>query len=377
MAVTTGTINTAHRGEVLIQTQRLHRVRRLRAGVGAVPLVSRDDLHSVRGITKHRILQCDLTVCDLKNLVVDGLHRLNETVEFLLRLRLGRLHHQGARNRERQGGGMETEVHQALTHVLSGHMRTVGQLTHIQDALVTHQPARAGVQYGELIVQFLRHIVGVQYRICGRALQTLSAAHRDIHPADRQHPGRSEERLRNRKRRAFRQVTFSVSGVGITGQVLHQVLPHRQGAHAGAAAAVRNGEGLVQVQVGDVAAELTGLRKAHLRIQVSAIHIHLPARSVHQLAHLGHLLLKHAVRGGVGDHNACDRIAVLLNLCLQILNIDRAVGCGCHTRNLKPSQCGGCGIRAVCRERNEHSIALMVTISLVVGADGTQTGVLA
>ena len=52
------------------------------------------------------------------------------------------------------------------------------------------------------------------------------------------------------------------AGVGVQrvdGQVRRQVLAHRDRADAGPAAAVRDAEGLVQVEVRDVAAELAGL----------------------------------------------------------------------------------------------------------------------
>ena len=54
----------------------------------------------------------------------------------------------------------------------------------------------------------------------------------------------------------------------------------------GPAAAVRDAEGLVQVQVRHVGAELARLGQADQRVQVRAVHVHLPAVRVDDLADL-------------------------------------------------------------------------------------------
>ena len=56
-----------------------------------------------------------------------------------------------------------------------------------------------------------------------------------------------------------------------------QVCTHAYGAHAGAAAAVRYTECLVQVQVGYVSAEFPRRCDAYQCVQVGSIDIHLPA----------------------------------------------------------------------------------------------------
>src|SRR3546814_13106724 len=68
--------------------------------------------------------------------------------------------------------------------------------------------------------------------------------------------------------------------------------------HARSAAAVRDAEGLVQVEVADVRAELAGPCKPHLRVQVRAVQIDLPARLVDDVADLGHLRRPDERRGG-------------------------------------------------------------------------------
>src|SRR3546814_3492827 len=75
--------------------------------------------------------------------------------------------------------------------------------------------------------------------------------------------------------------------------------------HARSAAAVRDAEGLVQVEVADVRAELAGPCKPHLRVQVRAVQIDLPARLVDDVADLGHRLLEHAMGRRIGDNDGC------------------------------------------------------------------------
>ena len=67
------------------------------------------------------------------------------------------------------------------------------------------------------------------------------------------------------------------------------------GPDARAAAAVRDAERLVQVQVRDVGAELAGLCEADERVQVGAVDVHLAARVVHEPADLADRLLVDAV----------------------------------------------------------------------------------
>src|SRR5690606_3712838 len=93
---------------------------------------------------------------------------------------------------------------------------------------------------------------------------------------------------------------------------------------AGAAAAVRDAERLVQVEVADVGAELAGLGPAEQRVEVGAVHVDLAAGLVHQAADLGDGLLVDAVRGGVGDHDGGDRALVLGQLGAEVVQVDVA-----------------------------------------------------
>ena len=73
-------------------------------------------------------------------------------------------------------------------------------------------------------------------------------------------------------------------GGGGPGRNCARCAPTADRTDAGAAAAVRNAEGLVQVQVRDVGAELARRGEADQRIQVRAVDVHLAAVRVHDLA---------------------------------------------------------------------------------------------
>ena len=63
--------------------------------------------------------------------------------------------------------------------------------------------------------------------------------------------------------------------------------PHPDRADPGATATVRDGEGLVQVQVRHVAAEFTRLGDPDQGVEVGAVDVHLAAVPVDDVAHLG------------------------------------------------------------------------------------------
>ena len=79
-------------------------------------------------------------------------------------------------------------------------------------------------------------------------------------------------------------------------QIRRQMRGHANRSHPGAAAAVRNRERLVQVQVADVGADRRRARQPDLRVHVGAVHVHLAAVLVDDRADLADVVLEHAVR---------------------------------------------------------------------------------
>jgi hypothetical protein len=136
----------------------------------------------------------------------------------------------------------------------------------------------------------------------------------------------------------------------MTGKERREVLRHTDGAHAGAATAVRDGEGLVQVEVAHVGADVAGAREAHLCVHVGAVHVHLAAVGVDRAQMSLMDLLKHAVRGRVGDHEAAQRLSlVLLGLGAEVGHIDVARSSHLTTTTSMPGHHRAGGIGAVGR----------------------------
>ena len=71
---------------------------------------------------------------------------------------------------------------------------------------------------------------------------------------------------------------------------------HTDGPDARAAATVRDAEGLVQIQVGDVSSELAGLGEAHQGVEVGAVDVYLSPGVMNHGADVGHGCLENTVR---------------------------------------------------------------------------------
>ena len=65
--------------------------------------------------------------------------------------------------------------------------------------------------------------------------------------------------------------------------------------HAWATTTVRNAERFVQVQVANIAAQITRTRQTNHRVHIRAVDINLPTKIMNDLAHVNHSFLKHTV----------------------------------------------------------------------------------
>ena len=72
----------------------------------------------------------------------------------------------------------------------------------------------------------------------------------------------------------------------VPGEERRQVRRDADRAHARPAAAVRDAEGLVEVQVADVRAEIARPAQTHLGVHVRPVHVDLPAVTVDDVADL-------------------------------------------------------------------------------------------
>ena len=148
-------------------------------------------------------------------------------------------------------------------------------------------------------------------------------------------------------------------------------------AHARAAATVRDAERLMQVQVGNVAAELARLSQPDHRVHVRAIDINLAAGLVDRVAHLNHLRVKHAVGGRVGDHDRGDLTLIRFDLRGKIALVDRTVISGLDNHHAQARQDSRGRVRAVRGGRDEAHIAVSFATGLMVLADREQARVFA
>ena len=139
-----------------------------------------------------------------------------------------------------------------------------------------------------------------------RRASPLAAHHRDVHPRDRQdrcasRTARRDDRRRSRSpSRASRRAGMSGT---MPGQERREMRLARDRTDARAAAAVRNAERLVQVEVRDVGAELARRGEADERIEVGAVDVHLAAVRVHDVADAHDARLEHAVRRRIRHHD--------------------------------------------------------------------------
>ncbi len=115
-------------------------------------------------------------------------------------------------------------------------------------------------------------------------------------------------------------------------------------ANTRATTTVRDAEGLVQVQVGNVAAELAGCAQSDHGVHVGAIDIHLATVVVDDRADFADRFLEHAVGRRVGDHDCSQALAVLDGFGAQVLDIDVATGVTGGNHDTHASMCAVAGL---------------------------------
>ena len=164
---------------------------------------------------------------------------------------------------------------------------------------------------------------------------------------------------------------------GVVGQEGRQVRLDADRAHAGAAAAVRDAEGLVQVHVADVGTQLGGAGDADQGVEVGAVEIDLAAMGVDQGADVLDRGLEHAVGAGVGDHQGGEAVLVLLGLGLEVGEVDIAVRVAADDHHAHAGHDRAGGVGAVGGGGDQADVAGLVVAAVVPGADGEQAGIFA
>ena len=221
-------------------------------------------------------------------------------------------------------------------------------------------------------------IVGAEDRHLGRSLQPVALHHEHVGPGNRQ------DRCRPPRRRGHGADGLAAPGrrvdgidQGVIGQERRQVLQHPDRPDPRAAAAVGNGEGLVQVQVRHVGADFAGPADADQGIQVGAVEIHLAAVAVNDGADLADRLLEDPVRRRIGDHQRRQPVMVFLGLGLEVADIDVAGLVAGNHHHPQPGHLGAGRVGAVGRGRDQADVAAALALALQVFADDQKARVFA
>ena len=299
-------------------------------------------------------------------------HGVDKAINLGEVLALSRLDHEGACDRERHRRRVEAEVDEAFGHVIHGDTRGLGEGAKVEDALVRDEAVIPRVQHGEVVAQPQSHIVGGENRRPCGLLEAIGAHHAHVGPADRQDA-----------RRAIRSSGDGRAAVQcalchrMPGEEGGEVRLRRDGTDTRPPATVRDAEGLVQVQVRDIAAEVAVAGESQHGIEVRTVDVDLAARVMHGLADGADLVLVHAVRRGVGDHQRGQGIRMLGDLGSEVIDIHIAkFVTGHHDDTHAGKHCGG-GIRAMGALRDQTHSAITVAAGSVIATDGEKPGELA
>ena len=148
------------------------------------------------------------------------------------------------------------------------------------------------------------------------------------------------------------------------------------GTHARTAATMRDAEGLVQVDVANIGAEVARTAQPHLGVEVGAVHVDLTAVAVDDFADLAHRRFEDTVGRGVGDHERAEPVGMLGGLGAEVGNIHVSVGVAGNRHNLEARDHGAGRIGAMRRDRNQANLPMRLATGLVVGADDQKPRIL-
>ena len=290
MAVAVGVVDAVHRGQVFARIHAIQREDRRLAVVAAVP-VAGEVGQGVRRVHQRIVFRRPFAVFDAADFFADGEHGVAEAVEFGQGFAFGRLYHQCAGDGEAHGRRVEAVVHQAFGDVINADASAVFVRADVDDAFVRDVAVGIAVKHVVRAFEAGGDVVGVQDGNLARFFQAVRPHPPQVHPRDDVHQRAAPRRGADRQSAAVFERHDAVAG-----QEGFQVFFDGDGANAGAAATVRDGEGFVQVQVGDVRAVEAGRGEADLRVEVGAVEVHLSAVAVDDGAEFADVALEDAVR---------------------------------------------------------------------------------
>src|SRR6476619_2680521 len=125
------------------------------------------------------------------------------------------------------------------------------------------------------------------------------------------------------------------------------MLFHADRAHAGAASAMRDAKGFVEIEMPDIGAICPRPSQADLRVEVGAVEIDLAAVGMNDVANLANRGFENAMRGGISDHDCGEMTGILLCLLPQIDEVDMAVTVAIDDDDVHSGHLRGCRIGAM------------------------------
>ena len=129
-----------------------------------IPFILSQVVESVWCIFEDVVFFVDLTVLDFCNLLADDSHRVDKAVDLEFIFRLSRLDHETSHYRPAHSRCMETEVHQALCHILFCYACRLLEASAVEDELVGDAAFVTPECDFVILFQFLRDVVGVEDR---------------------------------------------------------------------------------------------------------------------------------------------------------------------------------------------------------------------
>ena len=200
----------------------------------------------VRGVFQRVVVAVQRARTHGCNLGANGDHRVAEAVEFGLRLAFRRLDHQRARHRPAHRRCVIAEILQAFGDVFHRNARLGLEASAIDDAFMRHHARGAGVEDRVMRAQTFGDVVGVQNRHLRRLCQPRRPHHADIGVGNRQDQRRAE---RGSRHRTISRRRTRIGPARMIRQMRQQMGCHPNRPHPRPAAAMRNAECLVQIQM--------------------------------------------------------------------------------------------------------------------------------